>query len=186
MSTFPLPTFALVTRWRGGLGLAGVYSGEYVDRSCCTICSAATCATRAPSDDIPARFVMTFLGERTPVVGRVGLRMQERTRALDTGPWTELSTEQGDKWSRGEAGWPPHRPAGLGLAPLASRRQWREGGDLHRFQYPDATRRCTGLVGLGGCPRSGCVYGFGFWCLRGRLRGHVGDLGEKDETRKEI
>ena len=73
-----------------------MYSGEYVDRSCCTICSAATCATRAPLDDIPARFVMTFLGERTPVVGRVGLHVRERTRALDTGPWTELSTDPGD------------------------------------------------------------------------------------------
>ena len=31
----------------------------------------------------------------------------------------------------------PHRPAGLGLAPLASQRRWREGGDLHRFQDPD-------------------------------------------------
>ena len=118
-STFPLPTFALVTQWRGGLGLAGVYSGEYVDRSCCTICSAATCATRAPLDDVPACFVTTFLGERTPVVGRVGLRVRERTRALDTGPWTELSIEPGDERPQGEAGRP--------------RRRWRERGDLHRL-----------------------------------------------------
>ena len=96
VSTFPLPTFALVMQWRGGLGLAGVYSGEYVDRSCCTIYSAATCATHAPLDDVPARLIMTFLGERTPVVGRVGLHVRERTRAFDTGPWTELSIEPGD------------------------------------------------------------------------------------------
>ena len=96
VSTFPLPTFAPVTRWRGGLGLAGVYSGEYVDRSCCTICSAATCATCAPLDDVPTHFVTTILGERTPVVGRVGLHVRERTRAFDTGPWTELSIEPGD------------------------------------------------------------------------------------------
>ena len=108
----PLPTFAPVTQWRGGLGLAGVYSGEYVDRSYCTICSAATCATRAPLDDVPARFVTTFLGERTPVVGRVGLRGRERTRALVTGPWTKLSIELGDRRPRGEAGRPPiGRPA---------------------------------------------------------------------------
>ena len=29
VSTFPLPTFAPVMQWRGGLGLAGVYSPEY-------------------------------------------------------------------------------------------------------------------------------------------------------------
>ena len=85
--TFPLPTFALVMRWRGGLGLAGVYSGEYVDRSYCTICSAATYASCAPLDDVPACFITTFLGERTPVVGCVGLRVREHTRAFDTGPW---------------------------------------------------------------------------------------------------
>ena len=138
VSTFPLPTFAPATRWRGGLGLAGVYSGEYVDRSCYTIFSATTSATRAPPDDVPALFVTTFLGERTPVVGRVRLRVRERTRALDTGPWTELSTEPGDRRPRGEAGRPPHRPAGLGLAPLASRRRWRERDDLHRLQNPNA------------------------------------------------
>ena len=87
VSTIPLPTFAPVTRWRGGLELAVVYSGEYVDRSCCTIYSAAICATRVPLEDVPTRFVMTFLGERTPVVGRVGLRVREHTRAFDTGPW---------------------------------------------------------------------------------------------------
>ena len=103
----PLPTFAPVMRWRGGLGLAGVYSREYVDRSCCTICSAATCATRAPLDDVPAHFVTTFLGERTPVVGRVGLRVRERTRALDTGPWTELSIKLGDEWPRVRPAGPP-------------------------------------------------------------------------------
>ena len=85
----------------------GVYSGEYVDRSCCTICSASTCATRAPPNDVPARFITTFLGERTPMVGRVGLRVRERMRALDTGPWTELSTEPGDRRPRGEAGGRP-------------------------------------------------------------------------------
>ena len=112
VSTFPLPTFALDTRWRGGLGLAREYSGEYVDKSCCTIWSAATCATRTPPDDVPARFVKTFLGERTPMVGHAGLRVRECTRALDPGPWTELSTEQGDERPWGEAGWPPiGRPA---------------------------------------------------------------------------
>ena len=78
MSTFPLPTFAPVTRWRGGLGLAGVYFGEYVDRSYCTICSAATCATRAPLDDVPAR---ALISDRSPVTA--GLRYRY------TGPvWT--------------------------------------------------------------------------------------------------
>ena len=119
----PLPTFAPITRWRGGLGLAGVYSGEYVDRSCCTIYSAATCATRAPLDNVPARFVTTFLGERTPVVDRVRLRVRERTRALDTGPWTELSIEQGDERPRGEAGRPPIGRPAWGWRP------WPAGGD---------------------------------------------------------
>ena len=117
VSTFPLQTFALDTRWCGGLGLAGEYSGEYVDKSCYTIWSAATCATRTPPNDVPARFVTTFLGERTPVVGRVGLRVQERTRALDAGPWTELYTEPGDMRNRGEAGRPwagaPGQPAAM-------------------------------------------------------------------------
>ena len=94
-----------------------MYSGEYVDRSCCTICSAATYATHAPPDDVPARFVTTFLGERTPVVGRVGLRVREHTRALDTRPWTELSIEPGDRRPRGEAGRPPwfHLECALGV-----------------------------------------------------------------------
>ena len=76
--------------------------------------------TRASPDDIPMRFVTTFLGERTPVVGRVGLRMRERMRALDAGPWTELSTEPGDKRPRGEG------PAGR---PAWGWRPWPAGGD---------------------------------------------------------
>ena len=123
MSTFPLPTFAPVMRWCGGLGLTGVYSGEYVDRNCCTICSAATYATRAPLDDVPARFVTTFLGERIPVVGRVGLRVRECMRALDTGPWTELSIEPGDRRLRGVAGRPPIGRPAWGWRP------WPAGGD---------------------------------------------------------
>ena len=112
VSTLPMPMFASVTRRCGGLGLVGLYSGEYMDRSCCTICSAATSATRAPPDDVPARFVTTFLGERTPVVGCVGLRVRERMRALDTGPWTKVSIKPGDRRPRGEAGRPPiGRPA---------------------------------------------------------------------------
>ena len=137
MSTFPLPTFALVTRWRGGLGLAGVYSGEYLDRSCCTICRAATCATRAPLDDVPARFVTTFLGERIPVVGRVGLRTRERTRATDPGPWTELSTEPGDERPRGEAGRPPIGWSAWG------RRPWPAGGDGENAAISTGSRILT-------------------------------------------
>ena len=46
------------------------------------------------------------------MVGRVRLRVQERTRAFDTRPWTELSIEPGDRRPRGEAGQPPiGRPA---------------------------------------------------------------------------
>ena len=40
------------------------------------------------------------------MVGHAGLRVRECTRALDPGPWMELSTEQGDERPRGEAGWP--------------------------------------------------------------------------------
>ena len=119
----PPADFAPDTRWRGGQGLAGEYSGKYVDKSYYTICSAATCATRAPPDDVPARFVTTFLGERTPVVGRVGLCVRERTRALDTGPRIELSTEPGDWRPRGEAGRPPIGQPAWGWRP------WPAGGD---------------------------------------------------------
>ena len=122
VSTFPRPTFAPDTQWRGELGLAGEYSGEFVDKSCYTIWSAATCATRAPLEDVPARFVMTFLGERTHVVGRVGLRARERTMAPDPGPWTELSTDPGDDRPRGEAGRPEAGAPGL-LAVTVRRRR---------------------------------------------------------------
>ena len=111
------------TRWHGRLGLAGEYSGEYVDRSCYTICRAATYAMRAPLDDVPARFVTTFLGERILVVGRVGLCVRERTGALDTGPWTELSIEPGDRRPRGEAGRP------LIGRPAWGWRPWPAGSD---------------------------------------------------------
>ena len=57
------------------------------------------------------------------MVGRVGLRVRERTRALDTGPWTELSIEPGDERPRGEAGRPP-----IGRPPWEWR-PWPAGGD---------------------------------------------------------
>ena len=110
----------------------GEYSGEYVDKSCCTIWSAATCATSAPPDDVPVHFVTTFLGESTPVVGRVGLHMQERTRAPDPGPWTELSTEPGDVRARGEAG----RPA-------SGWRPWPAGGDGENAEISTGSRILT-------------------------------------------
>ena len=49
---------------------------------------------------------MTFLGERTLVEGRVGLRARERTMAPDLGPWTKFSMEPRDDRPRGEAGRP--------------------------------------------------------------------------------
>ena len=111
VSTIPRPTLALVTFYHGGLGLAGVYSGEYMDESVCTAWMAVTCATR-PVEDVPARLVMTFLGERTPVVGRTRLSAQERTMAHAPGPWAALSIEPGDARPRGEANQPPlGRPA---------------------------------------------------------------------------
>ena len=57
------------------------------------------------------------------MVGRVGLRVRECMRALDTGPWTELSIELGDKRPRGEAGRPP-----IGR-PAWGRRPWLAGGN---------------------------------------------------------
>ena len=94
-----------------------------MDRSCYTIFSATTSATRAPPDNVPVHFVTTFLGERTPVVGCVGLRVRERTRAFDTRPWTELSIEPGDRRPRGEAGQPPIGRPAWGWRP------WPAGGD---------------------------------------------------------
>ena len=137
VSTFPRPTFALDTRWRGGQGLAREYSGEYVDKSCCTIWSAATCATRTPPDDVPTHFITTFLGERTPVVGHVGLRVREHTRALDVGPWTELSTEPGDRRPRGEAGRPPIGRPAWGWHP------WLAGDDGEKAAISTGSRILT-------------------------------------------
>ena len=57
------------------------------------------------------------------MVGRVGLRTREHTRAPDAGPWTELSTEPGDERPRGEAGQPP-----IGQ-PACDWRPWPVGGD---------------------------------------------------------
>ena len=100
----------------------GEYSEEYVDESSCTTWSAATCATREPPKDDPTCFVTTFLGERTPVVGRVGLRAWERTMPPDPGPWTELSTEPGDDRPQGEADRPKAGAPGQ-LAVTARRRR---------------------------------------------------------------
>ena len=57
------------------------------------------------------------------MVGHVGLRVRERTRAFDTGPWTELSIEPGDRRPRGEAGRPPIGRLAWGWRP------WPAGGD---------------------------------------------------------
>ena len=57
------------------------------------------------------------------MVGCVGLRVRERTRALDTGPWTKLSIEPGDERPRGEAGRPPIGQSAWGWRP------WPAGGD---------------------------------------------------------
>ena len=92
---------------------------------------------RALLDDVPARFVTTFLGERTPVVGRVGLRVRERMRALDTGPWTELSTEPGDWRPRGEAGRPPIGRPAWGWHP------WPAGGDGEKVAISIGSRILT-------------------------------------------
>ena len=108
-----------------------------MDKSRCTIWSAATCATCAPPDDVPARFITTFLGERTPVVSCVGLRVQERTRALNIGPWTKLSTEPADWRPRGEAGRPPIGRPAWGWRP------WPAGGDGKKAAISTGSRILT-------------------------------------------
>ena len=70
-------------------------------------------------------------------IGRVGLRVRERTRALDTGPWTELSTELGDWRPRGEAGRPP-----MGR-PAWDWRPWPAGGDGEKAAISTGSRILT-------------------------------------------
>jgi len=73
------------------------------------------------------------------MVGRVGLRVRERMRALDTGPWTELSTEPGDWRPRGEAGRPP-----IGW-PARGWRPWPVGGDGEKAAISTGSRILTML-----------------------------------------
>jgi hypothetical protein len=83
-----------------------------------------------PAEDVPTCLVMTFLGERTPVVDRTGLSVRERMMTPALSPWAALSAEPGDTRPRGEAGRPP----------LAGRRRLRKGGDLQGSKGPDAAR----------------------------------------------
>ena len=67
---------------------------------------------------------MTLRGERTPVVGRIGLSARERTMAPTPGAWVVLSAEPGEPRPLGEAGRPP-----LGR-PAWDWRPWLTGGDV--------------------------------------------------------
>ena len=71
------------------------------------------------------------------MVGRVGLRMWERTRSLDTGPWTELSTEPGDNEPRGEAGRPPIGQPAWGWHP------WLACGDGEKVAISTSSKILT-------------------------------------------
>ena len=53
-------------------------------------------------EDVPARLVMTFRGEGTPVVGCTGLSTRERTRAPAPGAWVVLSADPRDAQPRGD------------------------------------------------------------------------------------
>ena len=79
-----------------------------------------------PAEDVPARFVTTFLGERTPIVGRTGLSAREHTMAPAPGPWAALSAEPRDARPRGEADRPPLGRPAWGWHP------WQAGGDGER------------------------------------------------------
>ena len=71
------------------------------------------------------------------MVGHVGLRVQERTRAFDTGPWTKLSIELGDRRPRGEAGRPPIGRPAWGWRP------WPDGGDGEKAAISTSSRILT-------------------------------------------
>ena len=71
------------------------------------------------------------------MVGRVELRVRERMRALDTGPWTKLSTEPGDRRPRGEASRPPIGQPAWGLYP------WPAGDDGENAAISTGSRILT-------------------------------------------
>ena len=71
------------------------------------------------------------------MVGHVGLRVQERTRAFDTGPWTELSIELGDERPQCEAGRPPIGRPAWGWRP------WPAGGDGEKVAISTGSRILT-------------------------------------------
>jgi len=71
------------------------------------------------------------------MVGCVRLRVRERTRALDTGPWTELSIEPGDRRPRGEAGRP------LIGRPAWGWRPWLASGDCEKAAISTGSRILT-------------------------------------------
>ena len=88
---------------RGGLGLAREYSGDLG----ITAWRAATCITWPPEDDGMRRFPMAFRGERTPMVGRPGVRAPILSLPLDAGLLEGDAARAGDDQHEGEAGRPP-------------------------------------------------------------------------------
>jgi hypothetical protein len=93
-------------RWCGGLGLADVYSDDLGS----TICGAATRAMRPPKEEGTRCLPIAFLGDKTPVVGHVGMRALAPTLGLLVGDPHEI-VMNGAK----------ARPVDLMLVPLACR-----------------------------------------------------------------
>lgn len=84
--------------------MARVYFGDFGD----TICRVVTCATCPPEEDGTRRLPITFLEERIPVVGRVGVRALAPILRLRMGDLLR----DGDDRAEGEAGRPlPGWPA---------------------------------------------------------------------------
>ena len=90
--------------------MAGEYSGDFG----ITAWSVATCTTWPLEDDGARHFPMAFRGERTPVVGRVGVRTEIAHCPLLQGFWRTTSREpEAGRPLLGRPAWlSAHRPGG--------------------------------------------------------------------------
>jgi len=122
---------------------------------------------------------MAFRGERTPVVGRPGVRTSGGCCPLLQGSWRATSHEPELTSARG-------RPAGLGRRPgtSATGPAATRVGHRYRLDDPQTAARTLPLGGFVWRWRSGSIRGCGLRGSRRGLRGHGCDLGSRTHGRR--
>jgi hypothetical protein len=94
------------TPWHGGLGRADVYSGDLGS----TIYRVATRSMRPPEEEGTSCLLIAFLGDKTPVVGHVGMRALGHALAPTPGLLEGDPTRDSNERREGKAGRCPLGP----------------------------------------------------------------------------